>query len=198
MCGRFFIPEMDDSPEELLTLITELEQRLRVHTPDFRLKRGEICPGDAAAVIAPSRTRKPRAFVMKWGYHLHKQLVFNARSETAAAKPLFAQSMQDRRCLVPATAYFEWNRNVAGKPKYRFAPTQGEMFFMAGLYRLEEERQPVFTILTREACGALRDIHDRMPVIVPAHLAKAWLDGSASPEELLSQAVEDLHFSLAP
>lgn len=198
MCGRFFIPEMDDTPQDLAQLLSELELRLQTTSPDFRLKRGEICPGDAAAVIAPDRNRQPKAFLMQWGFHLSKQLVFNARSETASAKPMFASSMTARRCLIPATAYFEWNKHVAGKPKYRFAPAGQQTFYMAGLYRYEEgSSRPVFTVLTRETEGGMSEIHDRMPVIIPPHLLSAWLDRDADPQEILSQAMLDILWRLA-
>lgn len=198
MCGRFFIPEMDDAPQELALLLSELELRLQAADPEFCLKRGEICPGDTAAVIAPARNREAKAFLMQWGYHLSKQLIFNARSETAASKPMFAASMQDRRCLIPATAYFEWNRHAAGKPKYRFASKGQPMFYMAGVYRYEEGCQrPVFTVLTREAAGHIADIHERMPVILPPRLIRAWLDRDADPREILAQAELDVLWSLA-
>jgi len=198
MCGRFFIPEMDDAPEELALLLNELELRLRAGDPAFRLKRGEICPGDKAMVIAPARNHQAKAFLMQWGYHLNRQLIFNARSETASAKPMFAASLQDRRCLIPATAYFEWNKHAAGKPKYRFSSKGHPVFYMAGLYRFEEDcKQPVFTVLTREATDDIADIHDRMPVILPPHLIHAWLDRAADPQEILAQAVKDMRWSLA-
>lgn len=198
MCGRFFIPEMDDTPQDLAQLLSELELRLQITSPDFHLKRGEICPGDTAAVIAPDRNRHPKAFLMQWGYHLSKQLVFNARSETASAKPMFASSMTDRRCLIPATAYFEWNKHAAGKPKYRFTPAGQQTFYMAGVYRYEEgSSRPVFTVLTREAEGIMAEIHNRMPVIVPPHLLSAWLDWDADPQEILNQAMLDILWRLA-
>ena len=105
MCGRFYVPA-DDSNEELQRIINHLK---RVKgTP---VKTGEVCPTDMAAVIANSKAMNPTPFAMKWGYTMDNHApIINARSESAAEKPLFRDGMQQRRCLIPATHYFEWER----------------------------------------------------------------------------------------
>ena len=108
MCGRFWI-EPEDTAEELAQLLTGLESAMQTKAPGFTLPRGEIRPGDLAAVIAPNRQRVPAVFAMRWGFPMDKRLIINARSETAPARPMFSQSMKMRRCLIPASAYFEWD-----------------------------------------------------------------------------------------
>lgn len=192
MCGRFFLPE-SELPDWLSTLLDAAEALESKRQPDFRLKHGEICPGDLAAVLALSRAGTPRAFVMQWGFHLGKRLVFNARAETAAEKPAFRESMQVRRCVVPASGYFEWDHRYAKPPKYLFMPQCGQGMYLAGLYRFEPEAaHPVFTILTRDAAPGVAEFHNRMPVILPPEQVALWLNHDTPAEAVLPLAQEEL------
>lgn len=190
MCGRYFV-DPDDTPEELERMLEQLENREQRHDQDFRMKRGEICPGDVAAVIALNRARIPSVFAMKWGFPMEKRLIINARSETAAQRVMFRESMQLRRCLIPASAYFEWDHREKKPTKYRFSLPGEELLYLAGLYRLESDR-PVFTVLTREATPEIACFHDRMPVIAAKTQVQRWLDQQAAPEALLDHPQTDL------
>ena len=182
MCGRFWVPD-DDGPEELLALLNRAELARRARHPDFVLKRGEIGPGDHAAVLAPNRSRQTSLFIMRWGFRLEKRLVFNARSETAAQRGMFRDSLRDRRCLIPAASFFEWDHRLKKPAKFRFWPEGRPMMYLAGLYRFEpDEPLPVFTVLTRPAEGAIADLHDRMPVIVREEQLDLWLDQGLDPQ----------------
>ena len=125
------------------------------------VKTGEVSPGDVAAVIASNRELKPQPFGMLWGYHLpNGKLLFNARSETAAQKSIFADGMEHRRCAIPAAHYFEWQKTETGKTKYAIAPKESKGMLLAGIYRFEGNR-PVFTILTRQGYAPLQ-LHARI------------------------------------
>ena len=189
MCGRFYI-ESDDTPEELIDLINRAESRVQAADPSFRLPKGEVRPGDWAAVVSLNRASQRSVFPMKWGFRMDRQLLINARSETAAQKPTFRQSMQERRCLIPASAYFEWDHRTKPLTKYRFALPDAPLLWLAGLYRFEpDSRWPVFTVLTRPAAAAVADFHDRMPVLMPTQLHGQWLDRSTPPQALLDAAL---------
>ena len=87
------------------------ESRRKAESAGEEVKTGEVFPSDTAAVIANSRQLKPSVFPMRWGFERKGGgLVINARSETAAEKQLFRESAQLRRCLIPASCYFEWER----------------------------------------------------------------------------------------
>lgn len=77
---------------------------------------GEICPTAKAPVLVREGSGDAPA-LMKWGYQLPGTLVINARAETVQEKPLFRRSLAARRCLIPATAFYEWD---ADKRKYQF------------------------------------------------------------------------------
>lgn len=106
MCGRYYIAE-EDSAAELQEIIEQLNRR------GAEVKTGEIYPTDTVPVLANNKSMVITPFAMKWGYTLPdgKQII-NARSETAADKPLFRDGMLQRRCLIPATNYFEWEKRI--------------------------------------------------------------------------------------
>ena len=179
MCGRYRFGEgiWDED------LAVTMAQAVRV-AEKFGVKmktEGEIRPTEVAPVIAPSaRDRSLGAFPMQWGFTHPKRgmLVFNTRMETAQERGMLAGSIDDRRCLVPAECYYEWKKiDPKRKERYAFRATDGSPLFMAGLYiRTSDVRQlPCFTILTQDAQKAIRDLHPRMPVLVPWSRAAEWL-----------------------
>ena len=187
MCGRFYVPE-DSEIAMLRKVIENLESR------NVTVKTGEVSPGDVAAVIASNRELKPQPFGMLWGYHLlNGKLLFNARSETAAEKAIFADGMEHRRCAIPAAHYFEWQKTETGKAKYAIAPKESKGMLLAGIYRFEGNR-PVFTILTRSPSEDIAMIHDRMPVILPQEALADWLNPHYSGSEILSAALTSMSF----
>ena len=106
--------------------------------------------------------------------------MINARAETVAEKPAFQESLERRRCLVPADGFYEWQRNTRSKQPYCFEVGQREPFAFAGLW--DRWRAPdgttveTCTILTTTANPLLSDVHDRMPVILSPDDYDLWLD----------------------
>ena len=187
MCGRYNFSK-DSNSEMVQTVLENLQRR------QIEVNIGEVFPGDIAAVIASNRKLEPQAFGMKWGYQLPDgKLIFNARSETAAQKVMFADGMRQRRCLVPADSYYEWQKNGQRKQKYEIAPSGAEGFFLAGIYRMEQGR-PVFSILTKDPAESIAFIHNRMPVILPKDAMTDWLNPKYNGIEILSSAVSDMRF----
>lgn len=191
MCGRYYIPD-EDSAAELKEIIDQINRR---HNVGPVLKTGEIAPSDTAPVLANNRSLAVTPFAMKWGYTMSNgKLVFNARSETASEKPLFRDGMTQRRCLVPAAHYFEWEKRGREKIKYAIKPADVSVLYMAGIYRIENGI-PVFSILTREPASSISFIHDRMPVILPRELTTDWLNPRFKAKEVLRSAILDISFS---
>ena len=171
MCGRYWI-EPDENPE-LAQIIAEMQRFEGAKT------QGEIFPGDSVPVLCKSRAGNVRPFAMEWGWRMAdgKRLI-NARSETAGEKPMFRESMNLRRCLLPMSAYFEWESRPEGKARHRIAPEEKGIHYLAGLYRFENEL-PVCTVLTRAAALEIAFIHHRMPVILSAGEREGWLHGAS-------------------
>ena len=195
MCCCYWLERTTEIEEiaekaEKSPLIKKWLNTTRVHTS------GEIRPTDVAPVIASNRSGIKSVFPMKWGFS-GKSLMINARAETAAAKPTFKEEWIRRRCIIPASYYFEWEHltDNEGKKhtgaKYALQPNGSSITYLCGLYRFEND-MPVFTILTREASEEIRFIHDRMPLIMPEELVGEWIRPDAEPDKLIGCALTDL------
>ncbi|WP_076479905.1 SOS response-associated peptidase [Williamsia sterculiae] len=154
--------------------------------------------------------------VPAWSKEIGKgPLLFNARAETVTEKSAFRASVKSRRCLVPMDGWYEWRKGGAGadgkptKTPYFMSPQDGSRVFMAGLWSVWRPRAadnggdggsgqngaPVLscTIITADAVGDLRGIHDRMPLIMPFETWTEWLDPDhPAPTELLGPPAPDV------
>ena len=204
MCTRFYA----DIDKELKPYIDEAQQASFAQQMMISLSRpitvsGEIRPTDIAAVIAPSRNRQRAVFPMQWGFSISgmKTPIVNARIESAAEKPTFRDSWYRRRCVIPASWYYEWQhyktpdgRRKTGD-KYAIQPKDSDITWLAGLYRFEELngfKYPVFVVLTREPSEAVSGIHDRMPVILPQSAVGEWIAPNGNPDDIVKSAITDL------
>lgn len=197
MCGRYYIAEADQ-PDELSRMLEELNRK---KTPAGLKTSGEIFPTDIVPVLANSRKQDVQPFAMRWGYAFpNGRPIINARCETAAQKPLFRDGMRQRRCVIPASHYFEWERRGTARTKYALRPAQAEMLYLAGIYHLENHDGvivPAFAILTRDAAPGIAFIHPRMPVLLPPDAAADWLNPGYNAEEVLASALMDVEYRSA-
>ena len=150
-------------------------------------KTGEIYPGDAA----PAMIRKQEKIVAVPAVFglpgvRERQMLLNARAETASEKPTFAPLLRDQRILLPATGFYEWGRDVK-KTKYFFTAGTGKMIYLCGLYRIVDGQRR-FVIFTRAANESMAEIHDRMPVIVGDDEVRPYLTDEGAAMEILSTA----------
>lgn len=191
MCGRYEIYQeiRDERLEELIREAMRVSGKICANMKTS----GEIRPTDIAPVIAPSAlNRRIGAFPMQWGFRhpTRGMLVFNTRMETAPEKDLFVTSVDERRCLIPASRYFEWKKNEEGrKERYAFFAEDGGPLLIAGLYVRPPQGLilPCFTILTRDADRSIRALHPRMPVLVPETRAEEWLSGKTDLPDMLQR-----------
>lgn len=166
MCGRYYLYIEEAELQEIFRELTEDKQAFNT---------GEIFPTNHVPVLCANGPR-----VMKWGFSRNdaKGHIINARSETIREKAIFYRPLQEGRCLVPASWYYEWETIGSKKQKYAISHPDMPLLFMAGLYRYEPNAAtPSFVILTREAAKELAFIHDRMPVILPHAQQLSWLNG---------------------
>jgi putative SOS response-associated peptidase YedK len=193
LCGRY----------TLSVLLSNLVDSFDVRPPEFEYPpRFNIAPTQDAPVIAQDQDGR-RMGLLRWGLvppwakdpAMGSRLI-NARSETVSEKSAFRRAFRRRRCLVPADGFFEWKKGGGEgdtkEPKTPFwIHLDGrEPFVMAGLW---EKWDPggsaplyTFTILTTEAAPSIREIHPRMPVILPVGARDRWLDPDAAPGDLLT------------
>ncbi len=181
MCGRFTLA----SPAEILAALFAVEG-----LGDWDEPRYNIAP-QVKVVTVRQRRGKRAAESLLWGAlnPRDSRPLINARSETVATSPFFAPAFATARVLVPADGFFEWTREGARRHAHYFQQPGGGPFAFAGLAVSppvkSETHEPAAVILTTQASESVREIHDRMPLIVSPADFDRWLDETAAPKALL-------------
>jgi putative SOS response-associated peptidase YedK len=188
MCGRYRIKETDE-----LTAHLRATFGIPDWVPDrprYNIAPSQDCPviimDDEGDIIVPAS--------MRWGYvpfweksEKPKLAPINAQSESVATNGMFRQSVQKRRCLVPADGFYEWLRfDEKTKVPFDIHLKGGRSFFMAGLYEKATETRPAtFAILTTRPNELMAKIHTRMPAILDDDEAKRWIQrGAITPDQV--------------
>ena len=180
MCSRYFLDA--DGNVIAYTFSVPLDERVR--------RRFNIAPTQDAPVVRLSKEGNREMAMLRWGLvpGWAKEIgvgtkMINARGESVAEKPAFREAMARRRCLVPASGFFEWKATPGRKQPYAITVPGRPLFAFAGLW--ERWRSPdgesveTFTIVTADANDAVARIHDRMPVILPKEAEDEWLKAGA-------------------
>lgn len=168
MCGRI---AQTNSPEELAELfgIQMGVDKLSDVTPSYN-----VAPSSEIIALSLSAYGDEMWTTLQWGmlppWSRMKRPMINARMETVGHKPMFRDSFSKRRCVIPATAYYEWLSSPAGKQPYCIRLENDIPLLLAGLYR---DGQCV--ILTRPVQEDIAFIHDRMPVVLDSEMIRAYL-----------------------
>ena len=190
MCGRYYINEeawevvRDDFPE-----LTETNPFMN---PALRL--GDITPAmNAVSLVAADlrETGQPiRTAPLLWGFPGFdgKSLIINARAEGIADKPTFAESIRARRCVLPASGFYEWDRS---RQKVTFTLDGRPVIYLAGIYRPYGEEQR-FVIITREANASMTPVHDRMPLMIDPADVRTWINDPSATESFLTRQLPQL------
>ena len=183
MCGR-------------LALACEAEALAKFHalvTPPPLAARYNIAPTEPVLMVRAanaSGTGRPTAELVRWGLvpawvkdPASMSLLINARSETAAVKPSFRDAMKRRRCLIPASAFYEWGPPRDGdrsRQPYLMRAADADLFALAGVWETwsgpNGESFDSLAILTRSATADIATLHHRMPLPVAQPAFDAWLD----------------------
>lgn len=178
MCGR---TSLAVDPEALRT-------RFDVEVPDDIPRRYNIAPGDDLVAIRNDATES--VDVLEWGFipswaddPNDVPTPINARSETVAEKSMFRDAFEERRCLILADGFYEWQGSRGSKQPYRIQRADGEPYAYAGLWETWTPpsggvQRVTCTILTTEANDVVAGIHDRMPVMLEADEESAWVGGA--------------------
>ena len=201
MCGMFFVE--DGLDKEIRRVLRQLqanndaasfseEQHVEHGTAPADALAGQydVRPTNEAKVLVPVNN-KARMKTIHWGIpgFQNGQLIINARSETVMEKPMFREDMKRHRILIPASGFYEWNRN---REKNVFRRMDGKAMFMAGLVGLAKDEER-FTILTTDANDSMRPVHDRMPLILEEEELNEWLFDNDSAIKLLKKRPTELH-----
>lgn len=188
MCGRYLLTE---EPKRLYKRFGVKEG-----SKDSRLKiepMYNISPGFLVPVI--TKNSPNTLCIMKWGLIPHRakdpkigNRLINARAETVAQKPGFKVSFRTKRCLIPATGFYEWKKTVNDVVPYLIQMKTHKVFSFAGIYDVwkdvEGKEFKTFAIITTQANKLIEPIHLRMPVIFETKTEKIWLDDESQPNKL--------------
>ena len=187
MCGRF----AQITPVGDLVNIFEVTDSLPLQP------RYNIAPTQDVAVVRAAGHHRQLA-LLRWGLvpRWAKDLsigskTFNARSETVHEKPSFKAAFKSRRCLIPASGFYEWDKLGSFRQPYYVSRSDGRPLALAGLWeawvdRLSGELLESCTILTTSANQTVGRIHDRMPVILEQDDCGLWLDHTVQRTEELT------------
>jgi putative SOS response-associated peptidase YedK len=195
MCGRFTLKA---TPERIKT-----EFKTASILPEAAgFERFNIAPSQMIAAVLNNEservvTRLKWGLVPSWAKDLEiGNRMINARSETITEKPSFREAFKKRRCIIPSSGFYEWqkiaNSGGGGKQPFYFYLKEKEVFGFAGLYEEWTDKQTgelleTCTIITTVANAVLKPVHDRMPVILAATDYDEWLDQHVTDTEQLQK-----------
>lgn len=158
----------------------ELRFLSKFSSDDFK-KRYNISPTQKVPIILNTNPKK--IVFAKWGYltDWYKRPLINARSENITKNRVFSKSFSDRRCLIIADSYYEWEKIGNEKIPWRVMLKDESLFAMAGVWE-EKDGDIYFAVITVSPNELIGEIHDRMPVILEKESEKNWLE---KPDETL-------------
>ncbi|MGE0000533.1 MAG: SOS response-associated peptidase [Fimbriimonadaceae bacterium] len=181
MCGRYAFFQEHEELERLLGRLDPLELEPRYN----------LSPTQLGLVAMQNGER--RLELMPWGllpaWATKGGPMINARWESAAEKPYFRSAWKSRRCAVPASGWFEWKEEGGAKQPYFARQKDGTAMLFAGLWE-DGKEWTGYAILTKDAEPGLREVHDRMPVILGPREVDIWLDPE-SPREVLPELTRE-------
>lgn len=193
MCGRFAITL---PPEAMAQLFDAAPANDLPPAPRYN-----ICPTQPVAAVV-SHDRNRRLGPMRWGFvpRWYKTptdgpLLFNARSETLAEKPAFREAARTRRCLIPATGFYEWTHEGAARLPWFITRTDAAPMAFAGVWQVWEQpghdRLVTCAIVTTAATGAMARLHDRVPVVLEPADWPLWLGEAGHGAAALMRPLEE-------
>lgn len=193
MCGRFFL---DAETGEII-------EHYRATPPDLFTARYNIAPTTPVLAYGGGGFNLYRwGLIPSWAKDLSiGNRMFNARAETVAEKPSFRSAYRRRRCLVPANGFYEWRQENGHKQPY-CCHLDHQLFSMAAIWENwhDADGNEIFScaILTTEAQGDMRSLHQRMPVYIDPADYEVWLDcageDTAEADRLLRETAPDYQF----
>lgn len=179
----------------------ELDYALE-ESDDDRQKPSVYYPSGQPPILLPNR----KIYNIQWGMtpSFAKRPLINARLETVLEKKTFREPFMKKRCIVPATCFYEWQAadetEGRAKTKYEIAVKDLPIFSMAGICERYADGKGgsylTFAILTMAPKDQMAHIHDRMPVILEPAFEATYLDLTVSPDVLLSQLNQELSYDL--
>jgi len=196
MCGRF----------ARYSLSRELERYFNAHPAAFEFQPNyNVAPTQEIPVILQhegERRIKKRhwGLVPFWAKDISiGSRMINARVETVTSKPAFRTALKQRRCLIPANGYYEWSGKAGSKQPFFFHLPSEEPFAFAGLWEVWESKDASpeagpyksCTIITTDSSEAVKEVHNRMPLILKPEFYEEWLNPENKEPSLIGAILKE-------
>ncbi|AZL58573.1 SOS response-associated peptidase [Tabrizicola piscis] len=173
MCGRFTITHPNEALAALFDAVPGNDLPVG---PNFN-----VCPTNTVAVVTSDAGQR-RLRAMRWGFipGWYKApndgpLIINARSDTVATKPAFREAVRTRRCIVPASGFYEWSTGDKGeKLPWYFARADGQPMALAGIWQRWQDVDTV-AIVSTDAGPSMAGLHHREAVVLERADWPLWL-----------------------
>lgn len=184
MCGRF------SQTAQPANVSAVFDVRLPPKLPEGRYN---IAPTQPIAVVRLNAQGERELVTMRWGFrHTPKEggtrLIINARQESVATKPMFAQAFASRRCLVVADGFYEWRQEPGGKKTPMYIRPQSGLVGLLALWRYEGS-DAACCIVTVDANQVVLPIHNRMPAMLLPAQFDTWLQPT-TPAAVLNELMQ--------
>lgn len=178
MCGRYYVD--DETTREIRKILENMDEKFL----NNGRKTGEIFPTNIAPILV-AQNKQVEPIPSIWGYpnFYNKSVMINARAETALEKKTFRESVLSRRCVIPATGFYEWDSN---KTKHFFTNVDSNILYMAGIFNYYQN-ECRFVILTTGANESMDEIHHRMPLVLKEQEVDEWIMDNSSVGRILNQ-----------
>ena len=198
MCGRFTLIAEIDYIAELFNVENAMNISHDYSRPAVQMPaRYNIAPSQPVLIVknqidvvqklknTPNLQLAQWGFIADWMREPPRSLILNARSETAGVKPMFRGAIEQNRCIIPATGWYEW-KTIKGvkQPFYMsrdMSKANNSILAFAGVYSrfmaADGSEIDTIAIMTKPAVGMLKQVHGRMPCLLPQEAYKDWLDG---------------------
>lgn len=184
MCGRYALTTTSEALMEHFQLLRQVRFQ-----PSYN-----IAPARKILNIVELENGSRKAVNLFWGLvpswakdSKNSAHLINARMETVREKPSFRSAFKQRRCLIPASGFYEWQRLEPGKQAFHIHRQDQRLFAFAGLWeQWQHDAETLYscTIITTAATEVMQPIHDRMPVIIPTEHYHDWLDKAAGADQV--------------
>lgn len=196
MCGRYVLLRPDI--QELLKRL-HLEELYSLVVTESRYNIG---PGQKILAVRDKPEAKERDVAwMNWGFRVpasdapgRTNFLVNARGETLTQRPTFRAAARERRCLVPASGFYEWKRGGPRPEAWLFRLRDNQPFFLAGIWEpaTEPEGHPSVILVTTTPNALMQTVHDRMPVMLQPEKAEQWVGAAPLEKTKLREMLEPL------
>jgi putative SOS response-associated peptidase YedK len=200
MCGRYNIIS-DPLTQLLMDIVNGELQKIDLQT------QYNIAPTESVPVLLKTKDGEWDIRDMRWWLipfwadkPSSKYTMFNAKSETLSKSRAFREPFQRRRCVIPASGYYEWTKEGNIKVPNHIKPLEEAGFSFAGLWdrwRRDDKIIESCTIITGAAPDSMKDIHARVPIHLSRDEIPRWLDPSASKESLAKVLMPTSHIPLS-